>query len=320
MCDVHGCTCAEVGIQLRKQISVFFGGSFQSCTVDSDFRCGDGRILCTRVSNRPEFDAGHVFRIISVEELTTHVLKVEVHVYQSVVTIHHVAVFLLVHAEVETLLGVLHRSLREQHEDFVCFVIIQRLGFRILNGGVHFQSGHSGWAGRMLHRVPFFAAVGILLFQFLQRGQFINVSHYHVNIGTAGKLLCRNVLTGEVVKLVKYLLLESSESGLDGFGLAVVRHRGFVKMAEFLEESLRSQLLVSSLVIGHYLVRLHLPCLQCHPVRHVLVVEVFAVADKVAEEQFRAGIHHFVHIRCSCHPSLLSVIVRTVVKVYLRTV
>ena len=119
---------------------------------------------------------------------------------------------------------------------------------------------------------------------------------------------------------MKYLLLEPSESGLYGFGLAVVRHRGFVKMAEFLEESLRSQLLVSSLVIGHYLIRLHLPCLQCHPVCHVLVVEVFAVTDKVAEEQFRAGIHYLVHIRGSCHPSLLSVIVCTVVKVYLRTV
>ena len=153
--------------------------------MDSDFRCGDGRILGTRVSHRPEFDAGHVFRIVAVEELTAHVLKVEVHIYQSVVTIHHVAVFLLVHAEDETFLGVLNRSLREQHEDFVCLIVIKRLCLRILYRGVHFPAGHAGGAGRMLHRIPFFAAVGILLFQFLQRGKLVNVRHYQVNVHTA---------------------------------------------------------------------------------------------------------------------------------------
>lgn len=91
-------------------------------------------------------------------------------------------------------------------------------------------------------------------------------------------------------------------------------------MAEFLEESLGRQFLMTSLIIGYYLVRFHLPGLECHAVRHVLVVEVLAVTYKVAEEQFRTGIHHLVHIRGAGYPSLLTFVVRTVVEVYLRTI
>lgn len=76
---------------------------------------------------------------------------------------------------------------------------------------------------------------------------------------------------------------------------------------------------MTSLIIGHYLVRLHPPYLKCHAVRHVLVVKVLAVTDKVTKEQFRTGIHHLVHIGGSCHPSFLPFVVRTVVEVYLRT-
>ena len=99
----------------------------------------------------------------------------------------------------------------------MCFVIVERLCLWVLNGCLHFQASHSGRAGRMLHRIPFFSAVGVLLFQFFQRRQTVYVGHHHINVRAAGQLLGRNVLAREVVELVKYLLLKASESGLNGF-------------------------------------------------------------------------------------------------------
>ena len=77
---------------------------------------------------------------------------------------------------------------------------------------------------------------------------------------------------------------------------------------------------MTALIIGDNLIRFHLPGLQRHAVSHILRVEVLTVADVVAQEHFRGGIHHLVDIRGACHPSLLTLIVMAIVQVDLRSV
>ncbi|WP_244267568.1 hypothetical protein [Bacteroides oleiciplenus] len=118
---------------------------------------------------------------------------------------------------------------------------------------------------------------------------------------------------------MEHLLLETPEGALYALGLAVVGHGRLVQVAYLAEESLRFGLLVAALVVGHYLVRLHLPGFQCHAVGVVLGEEVLRT-ESVAQKDFRAGIHHFIHVDGARHHALLLFVVHLVVKIELCAV
>ena len=152
--------------------------------------------------------------------------------------IDHVTVLLVVTAEYESLLAVLHAVLAEELEEFLHLVFVQLFGFRAVEGRVHFHTGHPCLTGGMRHTVPFMTAFQILLFHLFQSRELRDVFHYQVDIDMTALFGGGHVLAGIVVELVHHLLLETSESAFDGFTLAVMRHGGLVQVAYLLEKGL----------------------------------------------------------------------------------
>ena len=128
-----------------------------------------------------------------------------------------------------------------------------------------------------------------------------------------------HVLAGIVVEFVHHLLLETSESAFDGFTLTVVRHGGFVQVAYLLEKGLCFRLFVPALVIGNYLIRFNFPRFQRHTVGLILCEEVLRT-EGVAQEHFRTGVHHLVHIDGTCHHTFVLFVVVLVIEIQFRTV
>jgi len=76
---------------------------------------------------------------------------------------------------------------------------------------------------------------------------------------------------------------------------------------------------MSALVIGHNLIRFHLPCFQCHAVGIILGEEVFNT-KRISQEDFRTGVHHLVHVNGTRHHAFLFLIVILVIEIEFRTV
>ena len=243
----------------------------------------------------------------------------EAHIHLAGFVIDHVTVFLVVAAEDESLLAVLHAVLAEELEEFLYPVSGKLCGFRTVEGRVHFHAGHPRLAGGMRHTVPFTAAFQILLLHLFQSGELRDVFHYQVNVDMTALLGGGHILSGIVVELVHHLLLETPESAFDGLALAVVRHGGLVQVAYLLEKDLRFRPLVPALVVGNYLIRFNLPRFQRHAVGLILCKEILR-AERVAQEHLRTCVHHLVHVDGTCHHTFVLLVVVLVIEVQFRTV
>ena len=309
-----------IGMYLGEQPGTFFFRPVGGGTMDDNLRRGGSGIFQpTFGTHFPQFHGGHILRIVFVTETVAYVLHVEVHVHQSVFTVYHIAVFQLVALKDETLLAILHTVFAEQLEEFLNLEVVQRFGIRTAECGVHLHTGHACFRSGMQHLVPFPTTCQVLLLHFFQGGKLGDVLHDQVHIDMAVLLGCGDILPGVVIEFVHHLHLETPESALDGFRLAIVRHRGLVQVADSLKEVLRFRFLVSTLIVCHYLVRFHLPRLQSHAVGVILRKEVFH-AEGISQEDFRAGIHHLVYVDSACHHALLLLIIILVVKIQLRAV
>ena len=94
---------------------------------------------------------------------------------------------------------------------------------------------------------------------------------------------------------MKDLCLKTVEGILYGLGLSVIGHRGTVEHRKALEESRGVAFLVSSLVVGHYLVGTAAGNFHGHAVSTVLAVEILVRGDVISKQGLAIGIHHFIY-------------------------
>ena len=141
----------------------------------------------------------------------------EVHIYQPIFAVYHVAVFLLVAFKYETVFVVLHAVFAQQHEKFLYPEVIQRLGIRTTERGVHLHTGHTCFRSWMQHFIPFLAALQVLFFHLFQSGKLGDVLHDQVHVDVAVLFCCSDILPGIVIKLVHNLHLETPEGTLNCF-------------------------------------------------------------------------------------------------------
>ena len=193
------------------------------------------------------------------------------------------------------------RTLRPYPEDVHHVIDCHHVRFLVLALFIHFDTGNTGC--RVFRLIPCFAGFGVAGFQLLQRVQLVLVGFDELQVRAAAFLFCRDIHTGEPPVLPQFLVLEPLEHALYRLGLPAVRGGRPVDMAYQVEKAGRAgplvllQPLVASLVVVHDLVGLVLAHLYRHPVCVVLRLEVFVVADVVAQQHLAVCVHHLVDHR-----------------------
>ena len=101
---------------------------------------------------------------------------------------------------VKTEIRILHAVFAQQHEKFLYPEVIQRLGIRTTERGVHLHTGHTCFRSWMQHFIPFLAALQVLFFHLFQSGKLGDVLHDQVHVDVAVLFCCSDILPGIVNK------------------------------------------------------------------------------------------------------------------------
>ena len=250
---------------------------------------------------------GHVVGVVGHYEAAVCVPPAPIVVGLSRRAVHLVAVLLSLHRDGDALVGERHRLFGE-HPEHVHHVVCRHL-LRIL---VHARLVHVDTplpSGGVQPLVPFLAGCGVGVFQFVQRVQRILIRSQELHVGAAAPLHRPHVLARETPVLVQHLRLHAAENALDGLRFAVVRHRRAVHRGHFAQKTARRVFLVPALVVRHQFVGLVPARLYRHAQRVILRQIVLRIADVVAQQHLRGGVHHLVNA-CRAHLAVLVAVVQ----------
>ena len=260
-----------------------------------------------------ESDACEVVWIIFHHKLLIGVLPSPFNVRHSWFTHHLVGSFLALDGYLDSAGCEGAHAVALNPEHFHHVIRCHRWCLRIHALFIHVDSSLT--RGRMCHFVPFLSELYIQSFQFLERWKVCPVCLDELQVRMADVLLGGNVLSGEVPFLVKYLALQSVEEVLNRFAGSIEWGCRTMGEADFTEELLVLQFLVSTLVIIYDFVGLVSAHLDGHSVTQILGFIVLAVADAETKEAFRVSVYYLIY----AGGSYLAVLI-LVVEVQLRTV